>query len=89
MMTDEDLIQLREVFRIAFKQHDFCIGEEEVERVFRILLEEPEPEDESNHNHENISLDEAWNKMDSKMDAATIEKLFNIDDAFYTKLRKK
>lgn len=38
-----DLIELREVFRKRMQEEDFCIGEGQVEKLFRELLGEPEP----------------------------------------------
>jgi hypothetical protein len=86
MMTDEDLIALREVFRIAFKQHDFCIGEKEVERVFRRLLEEPETKDDILHQH--YSLEEIQAELDKQFDKGMVEKLFHRDNVFYRILRR-
>jgi hypothetical protein len=42
-MTADDLRALRETFRARMADRDFCIGQEEVEALFRELLGEPEP----------------------------------------------
>ena len=42
-MEKNDLQELRETFRVRMQEADFCIGEEQVERLFRELLGEAEP----------------------------------------------
>jgi hypothetical protein len=86
-MTNEDLIQLREVFRKEFQEHDFCIGEQQVERVFRQLLGEEEPE-VITPKREKLpahKLDE----LAHMMGYMNIQDLFNRDDPFYVELTKK
>ena len=42
-ISPDDLRELRETFRARMREEDFCIGEGEVEKLFRELLGEPEP----------------------------------------------
>jgi negative regulator of genetic competence, sporulation and motility len=39
-MNEEFLKQLRNIFRQDFEEHDYCIGQERVEQLFRKLLNE-------------------------------------------------
>lgn len=42
--SHELLVRLRALFREDFQRHDYCIGQECVERMFRELLNEPIPD---------------------------------------------
>lgn len=87
MMNKEDLIELREIFRARMAERDFCIGQDEVEELFRELLGEPEPVKEYKYSGPPITakeLAEAWEKAVLKAKSA-----FDAPDILYDKLRKK
>lgn len=87
-MDPKQLNELREIFRKRFKTEDFCIGEEQVERVFRELLGESEPESIStpitqrSQDIVNI-IGQAIDQLSPKL-----ENLFNRDDIFYKRIKK-
>jgi hypothetical protein len=87
-MNNQDLIELRELFRKKFKENDFCIGEEEVEKVFRELLSEPEPV-ESIHSGPSLSADEISQIIESALGKANIKSLFDGDSALFKYMTKK
>lgn len=87
-MNKEDLLQLREIFRTRMDEEDFCIGEEQVEKLFRELLDEPEPEKPTlkQFANEAIKLNEliSSNIADKKW-----KELFERDSFFYKEILKR
>lgn len=89
-MNPDDLRELREHFRQKFREHDFCIGEAQVEEVFRELLGEPKPE------HVHTDIDHPPSGLVSQTIQAEMERMipkimrvFEQDDAFYLHLMRK
>jgi len=85
-MNPQDLIELRELLRKKFREHDFCIGEEEVEKVFRELLSEPEPIESSNPGP-GLSPEEFSSLMETHI--KDIKNVFDKDSTFYRYMTKK
>lgn len=84
-----NLNELREVFRKRMKEVDFCIGEEQVEILFRELLGEPEPpEIVYDHHGHKIGAQELSNIIESVFTPEKIKGMFERDSAFFEKLKK-
>lgn len=84
-----ELQTLREYFRKRMKERDFCIGEEEVEKVFRELLGEPEPEVPESTG-EPLSAAEISTIIERHFGGMDkVKDLFERDNAFYKMLSKK
>lgn len=89
-MNKEDLIELRLLFRARFRTHDFCIGEGEVEELFRELLQEPKPEEIHYDNPSNpIRLDDIMEVYDEVLSKDRINDIFTQDDRFFEQIKKK
>lgn len=87
-MTREELLDLRERFRIRFTEHDFCIGQEQVEKFFRELLGEPEPELPTyNGPYSSLSATDISEIYETCI--SSLEHIFDRDDKFYDKLMKR
>lgn len=88
-MTIEELTELRNLFRREFEQHDFCIGQEQVERVFRTLLGEPEPPEPVYDSYlgKGISADEVSKILQSHFTTDKLKSLFERDSAFFGKIK--
>lgn len=85
--NEDDLRALREKFRERMNEVDFCIGEEQVEKLFRELLNEPEPKSESyTPIHSNINTRQV---LESELDRFTkmTKDIFESDDILYRKLK--
>lgn len=88
--SKEYLINLREVFRKRMDEVDFCIGQEQVEKLFRELLEEPEPEQRVyNSDYRDMSAKDLSEVLENHFTKEAAIKLFERDDIFYTALKKK
>lgn len=92
MINEEDrkeyLTELRNLFRREMEEHDFCIGEAQVERVFRTLLGEPEPAPRVYDNPgTGISSKEVAEIFEKSM-GDTLKNLFERDDTFYRHIKK-
>lgn len=88
-MTKKELKKLRTIFRRKMKKRDFCIGEYEVEKLFRELLGEPEPKPKVIKNvgtNVNLVTDlvREYDRILPKLKNA-----FDRDDSFYSSLNKK
>ena len=72
-------------------ERDFCIGEEQVEKLFRELLEEPEPVYERPINfgtESRIKAEDLHNAIKENFTKEIIESIFEKDNAFYRNLKK-
>ena len=92
-MNNNDLIGLREIFRKKFREEDFY-DEEQIEKVFRELLNEPEPIRELNIEWKSDTpVKLTFNKMAKIIqETYTTEKLkeiFEADDPFYKVIMRK
>lgn len=83
-MNLQELQQLREIFRARFREVDFCIGEKQVEILFRELLGETEPVPRpcsSNFVQNNEIILELLGEINNNA-------LFERDDKFYQIMKK-
>lgn len=80
------ILNLRETFRTRMRERDFCIGEKEVETLFRELLGEPEPERVVT-NSKPVNLAEF--KRATEAMVAGMDKVFNTPSVFYEHLRRR
>lgn len=89
-LSHEQLNELREYFRREFDKHDFCIGQGQVERVFRELLGEPEPvyERPISYGHEPAIKTEQINEVIRDMYGKRFNSMFENDDPFLSKLKR-
>jgi len=83
------LLELRKHFRNEFKKEDFCIGQEQVERVFRELLGEPEPVRESFLEGPAVTAAQLHEAMKDAFDKEKMKSIFERDSSFYDKITKK
>lgn len=83
-----ELKELREIFRARMKEKDFCIGEEEVEKLFRELLGEPEPP-EPKYSGPLITADEEDKIIKEIFTEEKIEKIFERNNPFYKAIMDK
>ena len=74
-MNNNDLIGLREIFRKKFREEDFH-DEEQVEKVFRELLNEPEPNRMIEIIKEELTIEK-------------VKEIFEKDDPFYEAIMKR
>ena len=89
-MNKSDISDLREVFRERMRNEDFCIGEAQIEKLFRELLEEPEPIMEEFNHGPHISSQQISDIISEFINKTTIEDLFNRkDNEFFDKLKGK
>jgi len=77
-----NLEELREVFRARMKDKDFCIGEEQVEKLFRELLGEPEPP-EPEYSGPSATANEVAKIMGEVFTKEKIDKIFERHDTFH------
>ena len=77
-----NLIELREIFRQRMRERDFCIGEEQVEELFRELLNEPQPVTESKVGS-TITATQLNEMINEHMKHVNLEKIFEKDSTFY------
>lgn len=90
MMNPDDLKELREIFRARFQEQDFCIGEAQVEKVFRELLGEPEPEAPiRDENHIPSALASQVVQAEMERMIPKIMRVFEQDDRFYAHITRK
>ena len=87
MLNLQELNELRKIFRQRFKEVDFCIGEEQVEKLFRELLGEAEP---VYRNHVTTLDPNVAKILERELDRMLpkIKDIFNRDDAFYRHMKK-
>ena len=87
-MNLQNLKELREIFRKRFKEEDFCIGEEQVEKLFRELLNEPEP---VSINHVTTLNPIVAKILENKLKeiAPKLKESFERDDVFFAKMKKR
>jgi len=83
-----ELKELREVFRTRMKEEDFCIGEEQVEKLFRELLGEPEPP-EPKYSGPHLTAAEIGKIADRAYTTEKINKIFERDNAFYAAIMRR
>jgi hypothetical protein len=94
-MTEDkvyNLRELREIFRERMNEIDFCIGEEQVEKLFRELLGEPEPEiiKHEMSDKDRITLEQVNELMkDHFTKHPNALSIFEQDNFLYTKLKKR
>ena len=86
-MDKQELISLREIFRKRFQEVDFCIGEEQVEVLFRELLDEPEFECEIKTTS-SINLEKIEKILPKIFTIDNIKSIFEKDDNFYSEINK-
>ena len=82
-----DLILLREVFRKRMNEEDFCIGQEQVEKLFRNLLNEDEPIRAPSNpisTAELASINEELAKF-----GTSVKDIFERDDRFFDQIRRR
>ena len=85
-----DLKELREIFRKRMQEEDFCIGQEQVEKLFRELLDEPEPVEEPYvYNGPPDPKIAEITAVELERVVPKITSFFEKDDTFYGYLRKK
>lgn len=84
-MNPNDLIELRQIFRARMREADFCIGEEEVEKLFRELLNEPELP-EPKYNFGSIDTQKLGELLDKHFSKSM--KNFERIDTFYNAINK-
>ncbi len=90
-MNKEDLLELREVFRTRMEREDFCIGQEQVEKLFRELLGEPEPVEAPLRQmspEERAKLQQIL-EVESEILLNKVQDIFTQDNAFYASLKKR
>lgn len=88
--ASDDLRALRETFRARMREVDFCLGETEVEKLFRELLGEPEPTPRRE------SVDAATALRMEQLEGAVkaillpqIERMFTADSALMSTLKRR
>lgn len=86
-MNKDELLELREIFRKKFSEHNFCIGESLVEQTFRELLGEPEPE--IPHYGPGLSANETVAILKEIISSDRMKTLFESDNVFLNNLRKE
>lgn len=86
----EQLVELRELFRQKFEEEDFCIGQEQVEKLFRELLGESEP-DKSIHLGLPEGLTESIDIISVELDRIIpkLKDIFDQDNLFFRHIRNK
>lgn len=90
MMNSDDLRELREIFRARFREQDFCIGEAQVEEVFRELLGEPEPEAPiRDENHVPSALTSQVVQAEMERMIPKLQTVFERHDSFYSSIVRK
>jgi hypothetical protein len=87
-MNPNDLKELREVFRARFDEHDFCIGQEECEKLFRELLSEEEPKEEPRNPNPNSLRASEVGEILERTFYTSVNTLFDGDDIFYKSFKK-
>ncbi len=90
-LSKEGLTNLREIFRKRMEQEDFCIGQEQVEKLFRELLNEPEPVREPitpASPEEQARMRETLNIEINRL-IGGIGDIFEQDDAFFKAIKKR
>lgn len=84
------LCELREVFRQRMRERDFCLGEKEVERLFRELLGEPEPAPSTGEEDRLTAADmRHFNEALRASYHLYIDQLIDRNDLLYAQVRKK
>jgi len=70
------------------EEKDFCIGEEQVEKLFRELLKEPEPPKPVYDFRDTITAAEVGKLIEEVFGGGKIKNIFESDDAFYAAMGK-
>ncbi len=86
-----NLHELREIFRERMEREDFCIGQEQVEKLFRELLNEPEPVREPitpASPEEQAKMREIFNIEINRL-TGRIGDIFERDNAFFKAIKKR
>lgn len=83
-MSHDDLIKLREIFRVKFREYDFCIGEEQIEKIFKELLGEPESVVEYHNNGPSISAEQLSQVMEEIFTKEKATAIFDKDEIFFS-----
>jgi hypothetical protein len=86
--TKEFIEALRLHFRERFKQSDYDIGEQEIEKVFRELLGEPEPKDETLSTARTPGKDISmivWAEINRM--TPMLKELFEANDALFKRMK--
>lgn len=84
-----NLRELREIFRARMNDVNFCIGEYQVEKLFRELLNEPEPES-PRFKASTTQIVRHKELMDIELKRLTnnLSSIFNQDDIFFKRFKK-
>ena len=86
--SHEYIKYLRALFQERMEREDFCIGQEQVEKLFRELLGEPEPVREYHFSESTSRINAAdIAQIMEETFKGKLTDLFDRDDAFYRKMK--